>query len=119
MNEPLANQFDSKYPVADFTKGVFSFSKEEQMRVISLESVIQLGEMAKMMLNNFVQSNCLPRVNLRNSPDVGILYDSAKGTFTVYSPRVWCSSCNVRRAIKELKGLMYCENCLPVPAKKK
>ncbi len=117
MDNP-ANSFDSKYPVADFTKGVFSFSKDEQMRVISLESTIQLGEMAKLMLNNFIQSNCLPRVNLKNSPDVGILYDSAKGTFTVWSPRVWCSKCNVRRAVKELKGSVYCLNCLPVQVKK-
>ncbi len=119
MDTTLVNSFDTKYPQADFSKAIFSFSKEEQMRVISLESMVQLGEMAKLMLNNFIQSTCLPRVNLKNSPDVGILYDSAKGTFSVWSPRIWCSNCHSRRATKDLKGLMYCENCLPVPAKKK
>lgn len=107
-------EFESKYPTKDFNKSVYSFDSSELRRLSSLDTIGQLGQMAQTLISNVVQGECMPRVGAKNSPDVGVLYDIPKGQFVVFTPKVWCSACKVRRALFEYKERNYCQSCLDI-----
>ena len=81
------SQFENKYPAKNFTKKVFDFSVEEVRKLTSLDTIAQMGQMAQMMVNQFVQGECLARVGVISSKDTGILYDIPNGKFTVFVPK--------------------------------
>jgi hypothetical protein len=104
--------YDAKYPVKDFKKTIFVFTSEELRKLTSLDTIVQMGQIAQVMIGNIVQQQCLPRVAVKNSPDIGVLYNIPAGQFYVYTPKVWCMRCNVRRANFNYKGSFYCQDCL-------
>ena len=108
MNDDL----EQKYPVKDYTRMTFAFDGQELRKLTSLDTINQMGQMAQMMISQVLQSECMPRVGAKNSKDVGVVYDIPKGQFVVFTPRVWCSACKIRKAIKEYKGEYFCEDCL-------
>ncbi len=108
------NEFEQKYPTKDFNKTTYAFDSAELRKLSSLDTVLQMGQMAQMMINNVVQGECLPRVGAKNSPDIGVLYDIAKGQFVVFTPKVWCNGCKSKKAVYEYKGHFYCESCLEI-----
>jgi hypothetical protein len=103
--------FEAKYPVKDFNKTTYSFDSQELRKLSSLDTIDQMGQMAQMMISQFVSNECLPRVGAKNSPDTGVLYDIGKGQFVIFTPKVWCISCNKRRGLLEYGGKNYCEEC--------
>lgn len=107
-----SKEFESKYPSKDFNKTIYSFDSQELRKLSSLDTISQLGQMAQMMISQVIQGECLSRVEAKNSPDIGILYDVPRGNFTVFVPKVWCVACKNRRAIYEYKGHFYCKSCL-------
>lgn len=104
---------NEKYPIKDYKKMTFNFNKAEHQKIISLQSIIQMGDMAKMLIDTIFRTVILPRVGCSNSPDLGLEYDGVEGVFFVYVPRDLCKACKVNKAIYEKEGKKYCSKCLP------
>ena len=105
-------EFSQKYPEKEYTKRVYSFTQEEKGKLQSLNTIVQIGQIAQVMINQFIQNSCLKRVEVKNSPDIGVLYDIPTGNFFVFTPKEWCSQCGVRKAEYQYKGKRYCKDCL-------
>lgn len=108
------NEFETRYPSKDFNKSVYSFDSAELRKLTSLDTISQMGQMAQTLIGNIVQGECMPRVGAKNSPDVGVLYDIPRGQFVVFTPKVWCVACKIKRATFEYKEHFYCQSCLDI-----
>lgn len=127
MEDNQKKVFEEKYNERDFQKTIYSFNNHELRKLQSLDTLVQMGQMAQLMINSLVNSECLKRVNQKSSVDTGVLYDIPRGEFYVYSPRTWCDLCKNRRALYRVEHNAYCEGCVEIlkkqaalqPAKKK
>lgn len=106
--------FDEKYPMKDYKKTIFVFTSEELRKLTSLDTITQMGQIASVMIGNVVQQQCLPRVAVKNSPDIGVLYNIPLGQFYVYTPKIWCIRCGVRKASFNYKNNFYCQSCVDI-----
>ena len=79
---------EARYPEKDYKKMTFNFNKEELMRLISLDNTVRMAQLADKMMQTIINGVCIPRVGIKNSPDIGVIYDLAEGVFYVYMPRV-------------------------------
>ena len=80
-------QPNEKYPEKDYTKTTFSFTSEERNKLASLDTMVQIGQVAQIMINQFIQTQCLNRVKIENTPKTRIIYNIPAGQFFVFSPR--------------------------------
>lgn len=107
-------EYDKRYPTKEYNKTIFVFTAEELRKLASLESIAQMGQIATVMINNIVQGECLPRVGIKDSPDIGVLYNIPSGQFYTYVPKFWCMRCKIRKATFEYKGISYCQSCVSI-----
>ncbi len=115
MNDlPKVTIENPKYPIKDYKKMTFNFSKAEQMKFVSLDTVEQLGNLANMLKNTILNNVILPRVGIKTSSDLGVEYDTTNGTFFVYVPRDICSKCQTNKAVYSKENKKYCEKCFSV-----
>ena len=83
-------EIEKQFPISEYKKQTFQFTREELMRVISLETVIQTAiitqRTAEDYKNRIFNMICLPRVGAKPE-GAGITYDTNAGAFHVYVPR--------------------------------
>ena len=112
MDNNQEQAFDTKYPSKDYQKTYFMFTADEIRKLTQLDTIVQMGQIAQAMENTMIQNQCLPRVQPKNSPDIGILYDIPSGKFITYVPKVWCANCGIRRATFDMGGKYFCQSCV-------
>ena len=105
---------EKKYPVNEYAKKTFTFTPGELRELGPLDSITKMGQLAQVMISNMVAGTPLKRVGIRNSPDVGLLYDINKGEFYVYEPKFWCSICNNKKAEFSYNNKAYCPKCFEI-----
>lgn len=110
----MENNSDPRYPSQEYNKTIYSFDPQELRELSSYTGIIIAGKLMEGMANKFVTENCLKRIGAKDSPDIHIEYDVYTGQFTVFSPKVWCTACKIRKANFEYKGGNYCQSCLDV-----
>src|SRR5258708_31416089 len=108
----MEQQYDEQLLKSGYKKTIFTFLPQDLSRISSLETISTMGQLAQSMIDNIVQTQCLPRTGTKNSVDTKILYDVSKSQFFVYSPKIWCMLCGVRKAEFEYKGKLYCQSCV-------
>jgi len=99
------------YPEKEYKRTTFSFTAGELREVCGFDTVIKMGDMAKILITNYINATTLKRVGVKNSPDVGLKYDIEKGTLDIYEPRFWCSKCQMRKGVFSYLEKTYCEGC--------
>jgi len=88
MNDQKApNPVDNQYPEKDWTKSTYSFTSEEKSKLLSLDTITQIGQVAQVMISNLIQNQCLDRVGVANNPEARIVYDIPQGIFFIFTPR--------------------------------
>jgi len=107
-----SNEFENHYPTKDFAKTIYAFDSAEIRKLTSMDTIVQLGQMAQLGINQIVNEEFLPRIGAKKSPDIGVLYDIPKGQCMVFTPKVWCAACKNKKADYEYKGRFYCGSCL-------
>lgn len=108
---PQGIDWDTKYPEKEYKKMAYLFSQEELAKVRTFDAIVNMGQLAQIMLNQVVQDEALKRVGVVGSPDLGVLYNIPAGQFFVYTPKVMCYSCKRRKATLEINKAFYCESC--------
>lgn len=105
---------DDKYNPKDYQKTIYTFKPNELAKLMPWDAQVQLGAVAERVLAGMLRSECLKRVGVKQSPDVGVDYNMITEQFTVYVPKIWCSACQNKRAEFEYSGKPYCKNCAEV-----
>lgn len=105
---------DGKYNPKDYQKTIYTFKPSELAKLMPWDMQIQLGTVAERVLAGLLRSECLKRVGVKQSPDVGVDYNMIAEQFTVYVPKVWCSACQNKRAEFEHLKKPYCKDCAGV-----
>lgn len=84
-------EYEKNFPIKDFKKMVFTFTREELTRMLACETNIMVAAMMKQnaenLLTTIFNNICLPRVGVVNTPEIGKYTDTTKGIFYVYVPR--------------------------------
>lgn len=106
--------WNSKYDKKDYDKKIFSFRPQEVSKLTPWDMQIQLGAIAEKVLAGILRLECLKRVGLKNSPDIGVEYDFTTEQFVAYVPKTWCSACKNKRAEFSYKETVYCKDCIEV-----
>lgn len=106
----MGEQYDEK----NYQKSIFSFTPQEIAKLTPWDMQIQLGAIAEKVLAGILRTECLKRVGIKNSPDVGVEYDFVTGQLVAYIPKIWCSACKNRRAEFEYSKSAYCKDCAEV-----
>ena len=83
--------YDKRYPNGKkddpFVKLKLNFTRQELVKITSLDNISQMGRLADVLINSFMSGEVLKRVKIANTPDTGILYDLSEGVFYVYAPK--------------------------------
>lgn len=106
--------YSTKYPEKEFTKKTYTFTQSEIRELGFYDNTAKLGQLAQVMLGKLIAGEPLKRVGVKDSPDVGILYDMNKGEFYVYEPKFWCSMCKNKKASFQYNNLNYCPVCIEI-----
>lgn len=101
-----------QYPERYYTHIDYTFSKAELTLINTYAAIKEMGEMAKALATNLINSVCIPRVGLSADREIGIYYNNTDGTFTVYTPRHFCELCKKKAGRNEFNKKHYCERCL-------
>lgn len=102
---------ENKYDPKNYQKTIYSFKPQELAKLTPWDMQIQLGAIAEKVLAGILRGECLKRIGVKQSPDVGIEYDMVQEQFIVYVPKIWCSACKNRRAEFEYTNKPYCKAC--------
>jgi len=79
---------EQKYSPDKYKRMVFSFTKAELAKLISFESMMEMGKTAEALVNRMLNVICLPRVGIKDQgATMMVEYDVSNGTFIVYAPR--------------------------------
>lgn len=105
---------EEKYNPKDYQKTIYTFKPNELAKLMPWDAQIQLGAVAERVLAGLLRGECLKRVGVKQSPDVGVDYNMITEQFTVYVPKIWCDACKNKRAEFEYSGKPYCKNCAEV-----
>lgn len=103
--------WNEKYDKKDYNKQIYSFSTNEVARLTPWDVQIQLGSIAQNVLSGILRGECLKRVGVKPSVDVGVEYNIQTGKFVVYVPKLWCSACTNRKASFSYSNKVYCSDC--------
>lgn len=112
MLRQTPEQFKQNYPEDLYTEQKYSFSKQEISLITSYNAIVVMGQLAEDMINRILHNAALPRVGHTSRNGVGTLYDIANGTFTVYTPKHWCSICAEAAGSVLVGTTYYCPACL-------
>ena len=110
----IKEDYAKRYSEKEYNKKTFTFSAGELRELASLDSITKMGQLAQVMVSRMVSGAPLKRVGIKDSPDVGILYDLEKGEFYVYEPKFWCSACHNKKAEFQYENKPYCPACLEI-----
>ena len=102
------------YPEKEYKKSIFSFTSGELREISGFDTVIKMGDMAKILITNYINGVTLKRLGVRNSPDIGLQYNIEKGTLDIYEPKFWCTKCNIKKATFSYLDKAYCEACFEI-----
>lgn len=86
-NPKQPDQINNQFPEKDWSKATYSFTLEEKNKLLSLDTISQIGQVAQIMISNLIQSQCLARVGINNDPETRVIYDIPSGQFCIYTPR--------------------------------
>ena len=105
---------NNQFPENEYKRTTFSFTAGELREVCGFDTAVKIGDMAKILISNYINATALKRIGVRNSPDVGIQYNIEKGTFDVYEPKNWCSKCQTAKATFKYLEKPYCQTCIEI-----
>ena len=109
------SEMDERFPVSEYKKTTFTLTKKEFVQASSLDTTMQIGKMAELMINNLM-NQALIRCGVKTSPDVGVEYDLSTSSIHAYIPRDLCQMCKARKVThrskdKEGKDILLCDTC--------
>ena len=112
-------QDDINFPSKDYNKKIFSFSAQELAELQPLEDVtkfvqtqLSIGQIAQRAKDSYVGGQVLNRLGIKKSPDSKFNYDLEQKRVIVYEPRLWCSTCDVKRAEFKYQDKIFCKDCI-------
>lgn len=110
---------DEKHPATEYHKKTFSFSEQELKNLEPLENAVSvvnafivLGQLAQQAKDNYVSQQVLQRIGAKRSADTEFAYNISERKIIVYEPRIWCVSCDSKKAEYKYEGKAYCSECL-------
>jgi hypothetical protein len=103
---------NNQFPKNEYNKKIFTFTPGELREICSFDAVVKMGDMAKILISNYLNAVSLKRVGVKNSPDIGIIYNIEAGTFDVYEPKYWCVTCKNKKATTIYQDKTYCQTCM-------
>lgn len=80
-------EYDARFPEQTHEKKEYFFSKAELNQLQTFSVLQQMGQMAEVMSNNYVNNVVVPRAGVTVNPQTGILYDVNAGKMTIYVPK--------------------------------
>jgi hypothetical protein len=101
-----------QYPERFYTKSEYTFTKGELTLINTYSVIKEMGEMAKTLAINLINSICVPRVGHSSSKEIGIFYDNLAGTFAIYTPKHFCQLCKKKAAFEVFNKEYYCKGCI-------
>lgn len=112
MNPEQQVAFDKAYPPEQFTQTTYSFSNSELRQISSLNTMVEMGQLAQVMISNVIGNTTLKRVGVKNSSDIGLQYNAETGEIYVKVPKFWCSLCQNKKAEFKFMDKVYCPTCI-------
>lgn len=112
--ETMEEIYDKNFPIGEWKKSTYSFTAEELRRLMTVDAIIQMGKMAEDIANGIINRYAIPRVGIKNTEGIKLLYDTNMGKFFIYEPRVLCDMCGRKKAEFQFNGQKFCGTCLVI-----